>query len=375
MDTYSVNVITNDYAEILLTYSYSWYEEISDAIKEYLENMGYTYNSIDEFYNSKEFLEGLLSSCMDDVYNIEEKEDLNIVDYLPFKLRIVNSDVEKGIVLVISFAILDNEMDLKLPKFRDVSPMVKDENIDKEIEEMLSMFLNARGYFDIYTVDSVTDEAVVYVDIYGKEEKIYESDTFSLSCDITGKKIGDEIELINKKMNNRKEMHKITKIEIEKAKDLNDEIVKELNYKNCDNVEAFMHEFKKNFKKMYVFTKTLSIIYDKILEMNNIIVSKKLYNLFDSKFTPLFKSFSISMTERYNMIKYRLIEKYLNEYFAKQTSKLDTSYLNPYFREEYEIVSLLGRLNDCPLEEYILDKQSEANLYTLIKNGGKKHDK
>ena len=375
MDTYSVNVITNDYAEILLTYSYSWYEEISDAIKEYLENMGYTYNSIDEFYNSKEFLEGLLSSCMDDVYNIEEKEDLNIVDYLPFKLRIVNSDVEKGIVVVISFAILDREMSLKLPKFRDVTPAIKDELVDKEIEEMISMFLHTRGYVDTYTVDTVTDEATIYVDIYGKEEKIFENDTFDLSCDINGKRLGDEIELINKKMNNRKEMHKITKIEIDKAKDLNDQIVKELNYKNCENVDEFKQEFKKNFTKMYIFTKTLSIIYDKILEMNNIIVSKKLYNLFDSKFTPLFKSFSISMTERYNMIKYRLIEKYLNEYFAKQTSKLDTSYLNPYFKEEYEIISLLGRLNDCPLEEYILDKQSEANLYTLIKNGGKKHDK
>ena len=62
-------------------------------------------------------------------------------------------------------------------------------------------------------------------------------------------------------------------------------------------------------------------------------------------------------------------------YFSKSSTKLDTSYLKPYFKEEYEIISLLGRLNECSLEEYILDKQEEANLYTLIKYGGKKHDK
>ena len=375
METYSVNVITRDYAEILLTYSYSWYEETSDAIKEYMENMGYTYNSLDEFYSSREYLEALLSSCMDDVYTIEEKEGLKIVDYLPFKLRIVNSDDEKGIALVISFAILDNEMHLKLPKFSDVKPSFKDDFIEKEIDAMISMFLNSRGYFDTFSIDSVVDDAIIYVDIYGKEEKILESDTFELSCDVGSKKVGDYVELINKKMNNRLETHKITRIEVEKAKALSDDIVKELKYKNCESVPEFKKEFSKNFKKMYAFTKTLSIIYDKILEMNNIIVSKKLYNLFDSKFTPLFKGFNINMTERYNMIKYRLVEKYLTEYFSKSSTKLDTSYLKPYFKEEYEIISLLGRLNECSLEEYILDKQEEANLYTLIKYGGKKHDK
>lgn len=375
MNSYSLNIVTSDYAEVLLTYSYSWFEETSDAIKEYLENVGYTYDSIEEFYQSREYLEALLSSCMDDVYSIEEKENLNIVDYLPFKLRTVNTDIEKGIVLVISFAILDSEMHLKLPSFNDVLPCVKTEILDQEFDDMISMFLNSRGYTDVYDLESVIDDAIVYIDLYGKKKRIIDSDTFELSTSINSKKVGDEIELINKKMNNRLEKHKITKIEIEKAKALDDQIVKELKYKNCETVEDFKVQFKKNFAKMYAFTKTLSNIYDKILEMNNIIVSKKLYNLFNNRFTPLFKGFDLNMTERYNMIKYRLIEKYLSEYFKRQTIKLDTSYLNPYFKEEYEIVTLVGRLDEFSLNDYIKDKQGEANLYTLIKYGGKKHDK
>ena len=370
MTKYSYNLLRNDVIQIQFTLSTKEYEDIMEnvdkLIKEKEEEFRFDLEETNFILNTETAIKIIM---LDDIAEICQGLNIILVEHLVPQVEI--KEKKDNVIIIFSCIILDNEYKLIWPDIEDDSPTIKDDEIQTIIDDIL---IN-HNYFEYEDVNQIEDDCIIYIDFYGKEIRIDDiNPMYVYSSSSLRLKIGGYLEFTNTKMNNRKEYFKIVRIKRKKALELNDEIVKEINFLDAKSVEEFQNKFKKVFLNTERFTRLYLHAKERMIDINNIKISNEAYDIFVKNNVPK-KNKNISVEQKYDLIKSFIIDAYLDEMYYNIKDKLDLSYLNDYFMQEYELIRLVNENLDIDYDFYLKSRMYDGFIYTLFKNGGKVNDK
>ena len=377
MKSYAINRISKDLIEFALTYDIDEFNDINEQVFEVLKYNSFTIDEND--YINNEIYKTVLSNMLLDDVDFINNNDLHttLVRSLIGKARIIKIN-EEEIMIIFNVANVQEDISIKLPSFKEISKIKMTKK--DESDSIINYILINNGFIKKEDVEEFNVDTCVEVDMYGKSVLLYDSfsiveSEFELIGSLEDKRVGDEVAVKNTLMNNRIEKHKISKIYSIVAEDLSDEIVKKLNYHNTKTKEEFCDLIKKQCEKIDNFAFYLNEIYKSLTKDNNFNVTKYLFE-FASTVIDWPNLGILSKENKYDLIKSRIIKAFLEEKYYNKDGKIkyDTSYLNPIFKLEYDILKLLNNLFNTDFDTYLETRQEDALLYTLVKNGGFKYD-
>ena len=370
MNKYSYNLLGNDVIQIQFTLSLIEYEDliknVDKLIKEKEEEMKFEEENNNFLINTETAIKIIM---LEDIMDICQNLNIVLVDRLIPQVEIKTQ--KDDVVIIFSCIVLDSDYKLIWPDIDDDVPTFKEDEFETIIDDIL---IN-HNYFEYEEVNQIEDDCVIYIDFYGKEISIDDiNPMYVYNAGYLRLKIGGYLEFINTKMNNRKEYFKIVRIKRKKALKLSDEIVKELNFLNTRKVDEFLNKFKKVFLNTEKFTRLYLHGKERMIEINNINISSEAYDIF-VKNNILKKNKNISVEQKYDLIKSFIIDAYLDEMYYNIKDKIDLSYLNDYFMQEYELIRLVNESINIDYDFYFKSRMYDGFIYTLFKNGGKVNDK
>jgi len=337
----------------------------SDSSKEKLENLKQQYKNLDiknQKFNNKEIEELLCEELMQDIFN--HMQAIKIMQVFGRDLSSIGSfDDENSLTLIYSFCYLKYDYELNYPKNKGNAYFLTNKDIDMLQTEL--MIIN-KMYEKVET-----NEISEFSDI--KFSYVHEDDIkFNLYMDISEieSKLGiDRTELIgldkNKYVvnnnNNEKVYISINEIYDKKIYDINDDLVKKLNFENTKTVKELRKKISNIFSLVYNIKSNVHSILENLANLNEFPIDNYVYKHYSLHVEEEIKEeYSI---EEINDIKIAFITSYI---FAKFELKID-KYIY-YIEHEYNLLFKAKNPNvSMTLEEYFNLRAPYYALYEFFK--------
>lgn len=357
MKNYSINKITNDVFQFIVTFNRDTFASFFEMFDYNLQNNGTI--SFKDILNDEEIAKTITVIVLMQMQSFYKYETASFIEP---ELKIIE-ETNEDITLVINQVVFDNEdVNLIYPKLSDLNFEALSELSENEKNRIIDKILMANGFFENVSVEQgnlfMND---IYVKILGKEKNLKDlltEEQYHLLTFDAKKckeyKIKDQIKVKNNLLKNGNIIYTISKIIERKPLTLNDEIVQKLNYKNCKNCEEFKEKVFSNAKDVRNFEKFIYDVKNKMAEINKIHISKEFFEMFKSSIGCIESDEKI-----YNDISYIKICHFV----IKEMEKIDyynTMLLENIIKLDYELKRLCGYNIDVPYEEYL-----EHNIYNL----------
>ncbi len=331
-------------------------DKYNELLKQYDEM------SIDNImYNSKEVEDGICNEIIQDVF--EHIESLNIIQVFHHESSIIGSfDDTNPLTIIYSFCYISKDYDLKLPKSKGNVYLFTSKDIDMIQTEI--MLYNK--YYKVHKVlfstefsdlqfSYIKDDDIqlnLYMDISEIENK-FEIDRNLL--------VGlERKQYLLKNIYGQECLINIKEIYDKIVFDIDDEIVKKINYLNTKTVKEFRKKIEEVFSHIYNINSNVSSILQNIIKINDLNIDNYVIKFYS-------KLLNINNIEEDNYIMENLKLSFVTSYLLCKNN-IDISNYFFYMEQEYKMLyQIKYRSEETSLEEYMNMKAPYYSLYEYFR--------